>query len=287
MLISFGNSGQFGNLYFASANRIAHALRDGYKLVSYELSDFRQFFVEEGSEDSVRLGSSFLQKFVVLLGKILGKVPQIGSFDFGFISIHFDRRGKHNLDASILAKKARKWLVVHQGWGIRDRESLSHQADQIRRILDFKPHYRDAAKVIFNGMREEAKYVIGIHVRRGDYEKFRDGRYYFDDAVYLEIAAGALKACNHDPSQVVFIGFSNEPLDWPAEINGARLITRQGAWWEDFLCLSMCDLIIGPPSTFSGAASFANNVPWFQILGKNSIFDLTMARPYLESGIRI
>jgi hypothetical protein len=79
----------------------------------------------------------------------------------------------------------------------------------------------------------------------------------------------------------------NEALNWPTKLNGTSLTTPAGTWWEDFLCLSMCDLIIGPPSTFSGAASFAGDVKWYQIKDKESPFDIMQAHTALESGIQV
>jgi hypothetical protein len=81
--------------------------------------------------------------------------------------------------------------------------------------------------------------------------------------------------------------FSNEKLGWLSTLARARVLTASGSWWKDFLCLSLSDLIIGPPSTFSGTASLLGNVPWFQIKDKNSVFDPARALPCLESGIQI
>jgi hypothetical protein len=86
---------------------------------------------------------------------------------------------------------------------------------------------------------------------------------------------------------VVIVGFSNEKLDWNPSLDGSRVSTPVGEWWEDFLALSMCDLIIGPPSTFSAAASLAGNVLWYQIKDRSARYDPAMARTYLDSGVRV
>ena len=287
MLISFGNSGQFGNLYLASAHRIAHALANGYKIHLYELGKYRHFFVADDPANAIRLGGPAPQRVAELSNQIMQRITRKGHFQLGAISIHFDRSGARYLGGTEITERARKHLAIHQGWSFRDKDSLKEQVEPVRRILEFKPDYRDAAKARFQRMRSDAKFVIGIHVRRGDYDKFCDGRYFFDDAVYLRMAAEAIRAGSFDPKQTVVTGFSNESLVWPAECGGARVVTEQGMWWEDFLCLSMCDLIIGPPSTFSGAASFAGDVRWFQIKDKHSVFDPARALPCLESGIQI
>jgi hypothetical protein len=129
--------------------------------------------------------------------------------------------------------------------------------------------------------------VIGVHVRRGDYKTYRGGQYYFKDDTYLRIALEALQSSHMHSRDIVIVGFSNEKLDWNPSLDGCRVSTPIGEWWEDFIALSTCDLIIGPPSTFSAAASLAGNVLWYQIKDRNSRYDPAMAGTYLDSGVRV
>jgi len=95
--------------------------------------------------------------------------------------------------------------------------------------------------------------VLGVHVRRGDYTRWREGRHFYDDDTYgrlLDTAAELLKAQGRT---VRCILCSNETV---------TLKTRQDyvltgcAWTVDQYLLSQCDYIIGPPSTFTLWASY-------------------------------
>lgn len=287
MLISFGNHAQFGNHYLAAAHRVAHALSNDYSLHLFELSQARDYLDAANLPEQIRVGGPFLQQIAGMTDQLVRRCTRKKDFHLGFVSIHFDRHGRDYLDGKTISDLAKKQVVIHQGWSFRDKEALKAQVDRVRQILEFKEVYRAAAKERFDRARGRSKFVIGVHVRRGDYEKFCGGRYFFKDDEYLRIASEAVAAQKFDPTEVVVIGFSNENLDWPDKCGGARVVTGQGRWWEDFLCLSLCDLIIGPPSTFSGSASFARNVRWFQITDRDAPFNPSEALPCLESGIRV
>jgi len=258
MLISFGNAGQFGNLYLASAHRIAHALANDYALRLYDLGQYRSFFVQDDPSNAIQLGGGLPQKIALATSQVIRRITKKGSFQMPALSIRLDRAGERHIAAAEIAQLAKERLLIHQGWSFRDRDSLISHLNEVRRILDFKHDYKKAAKARLDRIRGDADTVIGVHVRRGDYARFCDGRYFFDDTVYLRVVAEAIIANGFDPARTVVVGFSNEKLQWPEMCGGARVVTDPGSWWEDFLCLSMCDLIIGPPSTFSGAASPAS-----------------------------
>jgi len=287
MLLSFGNKSQFGNLYLASAHRIAHALHHQYSLTLYELGQYRNYFSSENLPEKIRMGGATAHKFIGLTNQIIRRSTIKKDFQIGCLSIHFDRHGTEYLNGQNIAQLAKKNLVIHQGWSFRDKYALSKHLDVVRRSLEFKESYRNAARDRFLRMKSDSEFVIGVHVRRGDYKVFCDGRYFFDDDVYLRIAIEAVVAKGLDPSKVVIIGFSNEDLDWPDETAGVRILTERGKWWEDFLGLSLCDLIVGPPSTFSGSAAFAGDASWFQIKDKEQSFKFDSAKKFLESSLNV
>lgn len=46
-------------------------------------------------------------------------------------------------------------------------------------------------------------------------------------------------------------------------------------WYEDHSLMSMCDYLIGPPSTFTSWSSFIGNVPTYHIKDKYKKIELS------------
>lgn len=119
----------------------------------------------------------------------------------------------------------------------------------------------------FNVLKQD-HVVVGIHVRRGDYKIWCDGKYYFDDNVYSKCIdrMKALLAGN----KCVYIIFSNEDVS----LKGDEIITSKNDWYIDHYLMSRCDYLIGPPSTFTMWASYIGEVPLYHITSDSISFNL-------------
>lgn len=96
------------------------------------------------------------------------------------------------------------------------------------------------------------------------------GFYYFELDVYRKRMKEMSEIINND---VVFLIFSDERLDKNVFIsqNSSYEIQFSGnSAIVDLVMMSMCDYIIGPPSTFSGWASFWGKVPKYIMLDDKS-----------------
>lgn len=112
-------------------------------------------------------------------------------------------------------------------------------------------------------MKEFEKYdmKVGVHIRRGDYKYWNNGKYYYEDEVYndkIEQFSNLFK-----DKKILFILFSNEEITLKPKQN---YIISKCDWYEDHYLLSLCNYIIGAPSTFTIWASFIGNVPLMHIL---------------------
>ena len=120
-------------------------------------------------------------------------------------------------------------------------------------------------------MKEFEKYDIkvGVHIRKGDYKYWNNGKYYYEDKVYndkIEQFSNLFKG-----KKILFILFSNEEITLKPKQN---YIISKCDWYEDHYLLSLCDYIIGAPSTFTIWASFIGNVPLMHILSRDDKVDL-------------
>lgn len=86
---------------------------------------------------------------------------------------------------------------------------------------------------------------VGLHVRRGDYQVWQNGKYYFPDQYWSSLALENLESAGQ-----VFI-FTNEPESSLArELVSLGCILSEGSSIEDLVRMMFMDRLVGPPSTF-------------------------------------
>jgi hypothetical protein len=100
--------------------------------------------------------------------------------------------------------------------------------------------------------------LIGIHIRQGDYSEYRDGQWLFDLPTYHRVAT--YLASMFPGESVGFLISTNGSLP-SCTFAGLNVYPAPGDLALDMYALAACDLIVGPPSTFSGWASFVGNTP--------------------------
>ena len=111
---------------------------------------------------------------------------------------------------------------------------------------------------------------LGVHIRRGDYDTFKGGVYYYDNSTY----ANNIKwFCSlHPEAKMIHVYIStNDPSVSVAsfqELCGDSPISIHllgGNQAEDLCLLSKCDYLIGPPSTFSLVAAMYHDIPLYRM----------------------
>lgn len=132
----------------------------------------------------------------------------------------------------------------------------------------FEPVKEIRAKVnsLLMEARNEAAILIGVHIRRGDYATFLDGRYYYSHAQYAELIfkIQLLFTSWHKDHTIRFLLSSNEFI--PSEpFHGLNHLRLNGSAVQDLYSLAGCDYLIGPPSTFGAWASWHGLVPRYVI----------------------
>jgi hypothetical protein len=103
---------------------------------------------------------------------------------------------------------------------------------------------------------------VGVHVRQGDYRTHLGGRFYFDSPIYGRLIEKMLDRLS--PSRGKFFVFSDEPQN-PEDFPSCDIVFQRNAPVVDMYSLARCDLIIGPPSSFSWWASFVGQVPMYMV----------------------
>ena len=116
-------------------------------------------------------------------------------------------------------------------------------------------------------LRPKSQISLGVHIRRGDYATWQDGRYFFNDKVY---ASYINRFAAMHPDQTVDVFLSTNDAQVTAEHYQAlcpkvRIHHLKGSAPEDLFMLSECDYLIGPPSTFSLVAAMYRDIPLYRM----------------------
>ena len=155
-----------------------------------------------------------------------------------------------------------KWLVV-EGWEVRFYDLFLKYKHEIISLFSFDKSIasKTAAMVQANSRPNAIK--LGIHVRRGDYKTWHGGKYYYSDEQYADVIL-RFASLNKDKNIDVFV-CGNAPdlsgIKERAESEHVRIHCPYGNPAEDLSMLSVCDYIIGAPSTFSLVASMYHDIP--------------------------
>ena len=163
---------------------------------------------------------------------------------------------------------SRRWdrvfrlLGCTKGWQTRsDTRYLRQTLSELQRIFRPRDEIVRKAETLMADLRANADLVVGLHIRRGDYETWHNGRFFFSLDDYRQFMQRIQQA--YAGRRVVFFISSNE--DFPADSFEGCQCRRFGREPSgailDLYTLSLCDRIAGPPSTFSRWASFIGQVP--------------------------
>ena len=159
--------------------------------------------------------------------------------------------------------------AVAEGWYVRFYDLFIKYLPEIKALFAFLPAVRSAVAAKMAGCKGMETLHIGLHVRRGDYARWYDGRYFFSDAQYIGVVE-KMAALYPDRRKVVWVCTNDGALDEAAfaqalAAKGMETRFPKGNPGEDLCLLSECDVLAGPPSTFSLVAAMYRDIPLYWI----------------------
>jgi hypothetical protein len=116
-----------------------------------------------------------------------------------------------------------------------DRNSIKNELDQKRKIFSL---------------------IIGVHIRHGDYQDYRGGKYFLSFEHYAKIMKNLVD--NELENNIYFLICSDSQVE-ENSFNGLNWGVGPGDVLGDLYTLSLCDFILGPPSTFNRWSAFYGN----------------------------
>lgn len=161
---------------------------------------------------------------------------------------------------------ARNVLVT--GWQVRHYDDFLKHIGEIRRLFAFRRKIvRKVSRYIGSTARKGAL-RLGVHIRRGDYARWQDGKFLYSDLQYIGVIRSFIKyagapvdiyICGNDP------GLDREFYRSQLEDLDVTVNFPEGNPGEDLCLLSQCDRLIGAPSTFTLVAAMYRDIPLYWV----------------------
>lgn len=160
-------------------------------------------------------------------------------------------------------------FVLLEGWYMRDYEAFLQRRDEIATLFSFKDALRRKTDAALPPLPPDTV-RLGVHIRRGDYCRWMDGRYFFSDEEYIRVIRSFIRNMALPTLQIILVG--NDPSiradTYRKALGSEDIYLMRGNAGEDLYALSTCHYIMGPPSTFSLVAAFYHDVPLYWIKDK-------------------
>ena len=178
-----------------------------------------------------------------------------------------------------------------KGWTKRaDSNYFPDVIDKIKEIYTPNDYVTGDVTPIIEKYRNEGFFIVGVHIRRGDYKTWEGGRYYFEHEEYAKHMDDVARL--YSDKKICFAISTNEKYDPEVFKRFTICELKNTTAIHDLYTLSLCDRIIGPLSTFSRWASFYGNVPLCFIsremnIEKEEDFSVIKDFYHFENGVEI
>lgn len=263
MIIINDKPGQLCNQLWSYIPLIARALKYKVTFLSLYFEDNYHHFENLNCNKQIKFGFFGNDFLDIYFRKImLNSAKRLSPKLLNKFGIYVDPKNWRNekWEEELLRNNSAK-ILSGTGYRRDDIALLEEFHEEIRRI--FRPKDRDSNKVneIMNLQKFKYDIIIGVHMRRGDYKEFLNGVYYFNDETYANYMLSLKNQFKEQHKTVGFLVCSNEQLNLHHFNSLPIFQIENSSSIQDLFALSICDLIIGPPSTFSMWASYYGRVP--------------------------
>ena len=158
--------------------------------------------------------------------------------------------------------KVFKFFGCTKGWDTRtETRYLKQTMPELKHIFRPKDEIMEKAEGMIAELKKNNDIVVGVHIRRGDYATWNDGRFFYSLEEYHQFMLRVQEL--YKRKRVGFFISSNEnfSLELFQGCNCRRFGKEPSGAILDLYTLSICDCIIGPFSSYSRWASFIGEVP--------------------------
>jgi hypothetical protein len=273
MVILMNTEGRFGHQLSQLVTLLAYS--NSYKRPFYQWNFKSRFGANfENSSDLFRYTSEqkirMLSTYVLFRLVTLFKVRRMRLFNTAFY-LQYDDRNELMFDDTISALFREDAAVVVTNYIFNDVPALLSGRSVIRKQLRPESGLRKRTAAFTGGLRQRYTTLLGLHIRRGDFKSFENGRFYFSDYEYRIVLDRFFKLFNADVNNTAVIICSDEPVDLQ-HFSPYSVFAEQRPYSDDFFILCACDYIIGPRSIFTTMANYFGDNRLYQLFDVNKAF---------------
>lgn len=259
MLILRDKPGQLCNRLWSYSFFIAYGLKNNVKVYVPNFKEYEPLFENLNQFPKVKFGLSKNLKQEKYIRKTFLTIYLFQKIKLGFLfrvfDIHFPNRKRLSNDFC----KGKLIVYINSWKQEKNEDAIINQKQEIIDLFTPKKEFRDKPNAFFSKLWGSYDIIVGVHIRRGDYKDFKNGAYFYDDSIYrnyMGYIEGQLTG-----KKVGFFISTNSAIDYNVFKNLQVHQLENAKGIEDVYALSLCDYIMGPPSTFSMWASFYGSVP--------------------------
>jgi hypothetical protein len=264
-LVKIGDNYGLCNRLFPFANLLTCAIEHGFRLEHGAFAEFSDYFVGTAGQSipavdyrthSFRRRQRICPRTLYLFTKRLKR------------KLHLDQTisitSKQTFDLSCAAQlsllgasRTTQLFGLYFFDPVNFPKHQRHVRNYFRPVLALEQEINE----IESACRLGADMLVGVHIRHGDYATFSDGHMYYTIAEYIELMHAVVAL--YPEKRISFLVCTNGDAK-PSDFGALRTRIAPGHVVVDLYTLARCDLIVGPPSTYSEWASFYGNVPRYK-----------------------
>ena len=252
--------GKMANKLHLYASIYAYCLEKGYECLNYDFKKFYKYYnipppIFNLKAELIRIEMKVINKikFLFFLQNIFFPKRIINGSQEFFLPPDINNNAKQIQILKLIDKNNNRNYYFN-GWLFRSHTGIEKYHKEI--VQYFKPQkkYTQIVNDFLDKIRNQYKFVVGVHIRRGDYRQWRGGVYFYEFFEVNVILCDLLKNLPFNKNEVVFIICSDESIDKDA-FGGLNFISGLGTEITDLYTLAECDLIVGSNSTFNAWAA--------------------------------
>ncbi|MEM6365895.1 MAG: hypothetical protein AAF745_15815 [Planctomycetota bacterium] len=152
--------------------------------------------------------------------------------------------------------------LLLQGWEFRGDAFLDQHRSHVCDFFRISDSDQLAVNRCIARARQESDILVGVHIRRGDYARFRGGRFFYTDQQYAMWMRDVQQ--RYAGQRVGFLVCSHDRID-QTKFRGLTITRGPGTGLRDLYSLAETDWMMGPPSTFTAWAEFYGRKPRIEL----------------------
>lgn len=276
MVIIVSREGQLANRIMHASSFIVNACEHGYQVKHIFFDDYYSFFSESLNKNTapIRFWGRKKNLWLTIFRSIARfgirvflklKISRLPFFEIINYEGYHQELKPFNLNDENFVRKACSKLVLIHGWLFRDPVNQKKHRELLQETWKPNKVFCDQVNAYYDNYRKEHDLLIGVHIRRGDYQGFEGGKWFFTPDQYFEKMKEVAALRIFRDRKIAFVICSNEMDLFFSHDERFSVYREERHFITDLYLLAKCDYIIGPPSTFSIWASFYGGVPLYMI----------------------